>query len=387
MRQPPGFVKLDSDGQPFVLKLKKSLYGLHQSPRLWQHKLIGIFKELGYLQCAASECLLRHPSTGVIVVVFVDDIQFTGSGDQALLDAAFEQVAQQVDIKDLGQVRRFVGLNYSYGSDGSITLDQLHYINTLLARFGMLDAHGVRTPMVCGGDGGSARESPLLDAAELAEYQRLVGGLGWVATCTKPDTSYTVSQLQQRNTVARRSDWEAALRALRYLKEHPDGITYSSSGGAPQLIGYADASFAADKDTRRSHTGFVFLLAGGAVAWRSKRQQCVTLSTAEAEYVALCSAAKDAIPLLRALRFLGVQQRTVELLEDNTAAARLAADPAASQRTKHVDVQFHYVREQVRRGRITVVAVRTQEQHADVLTKALGVELHQFHTAALLGSA
>jgi hypothetical protein len=250
----------------------------------------------------------------------------------------------------------------------------------------MLDAHGARTPVACGGDGGGARESLLLEAAELAEYQRLVGALGWVATCTKPDIAYGVSQLQQRNLTARRSDWEAALRVLRYLKEHPEGITYRSGGGS-QLVGYADASFAADKETRRSHTGFVFLLAGGAVAWRSRRQQCVTLSTAEAEYVALCSAAKDAIPLLRAVRFLGVPQRTVRLLEDNTAAARLAADPAASQRTKHVDVQFHFVREQVQRGRIAVAAVRTQEQHADVLTKALGAEQHHFHTAALLGSA
>jgi hypothetical protein len=152
-----------------------------------------------------------------------------------------------------------------------------------------------------------------------------------------------------------------------------------------ELVGYADASFAADPVTRRSHTGYVFMLSGAAVQWRSKQQSLVTLSTAEAEYVALCAASKDAVSLAGLLAFLGFEQGPVTLLEDNTAAIRLAQDPAACKRTKHIDVQFHFVREQVLAGRIAVAAVSTERQHADVLTKALSAPKHHFHAGVIMG--
>jgi hypothetical protein len=152
------------------------------------------------------------------------------------------------------------------------------------------------------------------------------------------------------------------------------------------LVGFADASYASDHSTRRSHTGYVFTLGGAAVAWCSKKQRCVALSTTEAEYVALCEASKEVAWLRRQLDFLGHPQGPVTLFEDNSAAIFLANDDGAAHRTKHIDVKFHYVREQVARGVVQVVAVRTDEQHADVLTKALGVDKHHYHTNKLLGS-
>ena len=238
-------------------------------------------------------------------------------------------------------------------NDGSITLSQPDYINRLLERHHQIGAHPAHTPAATTSI--AAEESAELDGALVAEYQSMLGGLQWIATCTRPDISFTVSQLQRHMAQPKRCHMEAAKRVLRYLKGHPTGITYTrQEGAALQLIGYADASFASDTSTRRSQTGYAFVLCGAAVVWRSRLQPCVTLSSTEA---------------------------------DNAAAIRLAADTGASQRTKHIDVKYHYVREQVQNKLVSVESVRTQEQHADVLTKVLGTVQHHFHTAALLGSA
>jgi transposase InsO family protein len=382
---PPGFKKIGSDGRPMVLRLKKSLYGLHQSPRLWHKELSAFLQQHGFEACVEADCcVLYNKTSGVVLVVYVDDILATGTADGAQLRAVFELIASRFEMKDLGFPSKFLGINFKRAADGGITLVQDAYINTLLERFSMADAHPVHTPMAT--DLTLGLNSPLLEAEPEAEYKRLVGSLQWLATCTRLDISYTVSQLQQRMQAPRQCDMAAARRALAYLKGHPIGITYRRTGAEVQLVGYADASYASDAATRRSHTGFVFTLGGAAVAWCSKKQRCVTLSTTEAEYVALCEASKEVPWLRRQLAFLGHSQGPVSLLEDNSAAIFLANDDGAAHRTKHIDVKFHYVREQVANGVVRVAAVRTDQQHADVLTKALGGERHHYHTGKLLGS-
>jgi hypothetical protein len=265
-------------------------------------------------------------------------------------------------------------------------LTQHGYTARVLKEHGMQSAHGARTPSA-GAAVTDDRSAPLA-ASAAATYRTLMGELGWLAMCTRPDIAYDVSQLQRVTAAPLECHMEAAKRILRYLASNGGGLAYGRLAGEQrlELVGYADASFAADNVTRRSHTGYVFMLGGAAVQWRSKQQSLVTLSTAEAEYVALCSASKDAVSLAALLSFLGVEQGPVTLFEDNAAAIRLASDPAACKRTKHIDVQYHFVREQVQAGRIGVVAVSTELQHADVLTKALHAPKHHFHAAAIMGS-
>jgi transposase InsO family protein len=381
---PPGFKRIGNDGRPMVLRLKKSLYGLHQAPRLWYEQLSAFLKQHGFEACVEGDCcVLYNKATGVILVVYVDDMLATGTADGEQLRAVFELVASRFEMKDLGFPSKFLGINFNRTADGSITLVQDAYISAVVERFGMADAHSAHTPMAT--DLTASLNSPLLDTELQAQYQRLVGSLQWLATSTRLDISHTVSQLQQRVQAPRQCDMAAGRRVLAYLKGHPFGITYRCTGKGVRLLGFADASYASDAATRRSHTGYVFTLAGAAVAWRSKKQQCVTLSTTEAEYVALCEASKEVAWLRRQLDFLGHPQGPIPLFEDNSAAIYLANDDGAAHRTKHIDVKFHYVREQVAKGVVRVVAVRTDEQHADVLTKALGRERHHYHTNALLG--
>lgn len=386
VRQPQGYVQYGKDGKPQVFRLRKSLYGLHQSPKLWHNKLIEKLLRHDFQQSPVDPCVLINRTSGAIVVIYVDDIFITGSADRAVLAAVIDLIGKDFSVKDLGFPSRFLGVNFTRLSDGSVTLSQHTYIDSILAKHGMQDAHPAHTP--AGSTVTIVEESPPLQGAAVRAYQSMVGELGWVAVWTKPEICFTVSQLQQFMQEPRQCHLDAAKRVLRYLKGHPEGVTYKRREGAElQLEGYADASYANCRETRRSHTGYVFLLCGAAVAWSSKRQPCVTLSTAEAEYVALCAASKQVPPLVQLLEFLGYPQKPVRILEDNTAAIRLASDPAASQRTKHIDVRFHFVREQVAQGVVIIESVRTQAQHADVLTKALSVEQHHFHKAALLGSA
>jgi len=386
VRQPEGYVQRGADGEPLVMQLHKGLYGLHQSPKLWHRKLVDFLLQHGFVQSSADACVLRNSSNGVIVVIYVDDVFTTGSADNGVLQATVDLIASEFAIKDLGFPTRFLGINFTRHNDGSITLSQPDYINTLLERHHQIGAHPAHTPAATTTI--AAEESAELNGAQVAEYQSMLGGLQWIATCTRPDISFTVSQLQRHMAQPKRCHMEAAKRVLRYLMGHPIGITYRRQEGAElQLIGYADASFASDSSTRRSQTGYAFLLCGAAVVWRSRLQPCVTLSSTEAEYVALCDASKEVRPLAQLLEFLGAEQGVVRIMEDNAAPIRLAADTGASQRTKHIDVKYHYVREQVQNRLVSVESVRTQEQHADVLTKVLGTVQHHFHTAALLGSA
>ena len=385
VNQPEGFVRRGVNGEPLVLRLRKSLYGLCQSPKLWHETLIEVLRKHGFQQAAADQCVLFNSGTGVIIAMHVDDILFAGRG--AALRSAIDIIGGALAIKDLGQARRYLGINFRRGDDGSVTMSQRDFIDSLLDKFSMLDAHEVETPATAQVSFSADGESPLLEERAVTMYQSLVGALQWLATCTRPDISFAVSQLQRHMAAPRQCHLEGAKRVLRYLKGNKGGITYRRQQGKElQLFGYADASFASSPD-RRSHTGYVFMLCGAAVAWRSAKQPCVTLSTAEAEYVALCAACKEVPVMVQLLEFLGVRQGPVRLLEDNTAAVRLAVDAGACQRTKHIDVKFHFVREMVAKKAVEVEAVRTEAQHADVLTKALPRVQHAFHSAALLGSS
>jgi len=226
----------------------------------------------------------------------------------------------------------------------------------------------------------------LLEAGRAERYRSIVGGLLWVSTCTRPDIAFTVSVLAQHVASPCEHHLLMATRVLLYLKAHPSGITYRHSQQQPQLIGYADASYASDVFDRRSTSGYVFMLAGAAVAWRAKKQSEVVNSTTEAEYIALFFAGRQAHMLAQLFNFIGLSQHgPVRIYEDNTAAKLIAEDVSSQQRTKHIDVKYHSIREMVARGEVEIVMVGTRGQHADICTKPLNSTLHAVHKAAVLG--
>lgn len=201
------------------------------------------------------------------------------------------------------------------------------------------------------------------------QYAELVGSLLYLCNQTRPDLGFAVGRLARKMANPTEGDMTAAKGVVRYLAGTRNmGLVY---GPAQTLAGWVDSDFAGDVESRKSTTGFLFTLHGGAISWRSRLQRLVTGSTAEAEYVAASEAVKDSIWLRRLAGDLGEDASAVTLGEDNQACIAMASNPASSTRTKHVDVCYHLVRDYVERGEVKLRYVPTGDMPADGLTKPL----------------
>ncbi len=202
-------------------------------------------------------------------------------------------------------------------------------------------------------------------------YQSMVGSLLYAAMATRPDIAQAVSVVSKFNANPNAAHLMAVKRILRYLKGTLNLALKYERSDSGTLIGYSDADWAGDQDDRRSTTGNVFLLGGGAVSWLSKKQSTVALSTAEAEYVALSQAAQECVWFRRLLSDLGMDVSPVMILEDNQGAIAIAKNPVDNSRTKHIDIRYHYICECVQNGQIQLQYCPTDDMKADILTKPL----------------
>lgn len=223
---------------------------------------------------------------------------------------------------------------------------------------------------------------PIEEESELDvfPFREAVGSLMYAMVCTRPDIAYAVNQVAQFCNSPKRVHWEAVKRIFAYLKGTADyGITFSSyKQGQNVLVSYSDSDYAGDVSTRRSTTGYILMLNNGPVTWCSQRQKCTSLSTTEAEYVAMCETAKETSWMRRLLSGIGCEQiGPTKLLCDNQGAIKLVHNPEFHRRTKHIDVKFHYVREKKEDGTLDVNYINTKCQLADILTKALSGPLFQ----------
>jgi hypothetical protein len=306
-------------------------------------------------------------------------------GEKSEVDNIKKKLSTLYDMTDLGPVKRFLGICVE--RDGNtVKIHQKPYIDNLLQRYGMQDCSPVATPMQPGttlqNDDGTVK----LQGKETTWYKQLVGSLMYLMTATRPDLAYTMSRLSKFFEQPSEMHANAAKRVLRYLKGTTGkGIKYNGNG---VFAGYTDADFAGDVDDRKSTGGFVFILHGGAVSWKAKKQALPALSTVEAEYIAGAEATKEAVSLGRLLhRDLGMQLSTVipTLLHfDNQGAMALASNNGnAHNRTKHIDVKWHFIRAYIENGLIKVSYLPTAVMVADIMTKALAKERHLQHMHAM----
>ena len=187
--------------------------------------------------------------------------------------------------------------------------------------------------------------SPLMDKSV---YQEAVGSLMYLMICSRPDIAYSVDQVAQFCQNPRKVHFIAVQRILAYLKgTSKHGIAYEATNNSLIQISYSDSDYAGDSETRRSTSGFLFTYNGGPITWGSRRQSCVSVSTMEAEYVAMCESAKDVAWTRQLLSGIGCDQEApTGLLCDNQGALNHISNPEFHRRTKHIDVQLHYVRDQ-----------------------------------------
>lgn len=259
-----------------------------------------------------------------------------------------------------------------------IYLDQEAYIDEVIKRFRLEKAATFSTPAVdrtalVKGDGSEQEADQHL-------YQQGVGSLAWLAICTRPDVSYAWGQLSQSCSKPTVRNWNGVLHVLRYVKRtHGLRLVFGGIGGGtpPYLHGYCDADYAGDHTDRHSVSGHLFMLNRGPISWTSAKQRCVATSTTEAEYIALSEASKQGQWIRTLLKeihrenLLGKGGNTVQIFGDNQASLAIAEDPMSHRRTKHIDVRYHYVRQLIAFGKMSVEYVQTEDMLADVLTKPL----------------
>ena len=368
MAQPPGYEK---GGPRTTCHLKKALYGLKQAPRAWHTKLKGELESMGFeaSETDAGLYIQRSKEDNVYILVYVDDILIATKQEDNVI-AVKDVLMKTFDARDLGEASYFVGWEIERDrSMKTLKITQKRMTKDLVVKYGLEEGKTKATPLSVGIKL-SKDEGEMLDTRE-HHYSELVGSLLYLSVCTRPDIAQAVGALARYMSKPTTQHWQAAKGVLRYLAGKADnGIVYGQN--EKMLVGYCDADYAGDLDTRRSTTGYDFLLNDGAISWSSRLQATVAVSTAEAEYMAAAQAVKEALWLRKLMMDLGKPLETVELHSDNQAALSLLKNPIASARSKHIDVIYHFARERVARKEVKFDYCRTDKMIADIMTKALG---------------
>ncbi|XP_024199917.1 uncharacterized mitochondrial protein AtMg00810-like [Rosa chinensis] len=369
MIPPPGLRRQGEEH--LVCRLHKSLYGLKQASRQWFTKFSVAMQSAGYVQSKADYSLFtrKQGKSFIVLLIYVDDILITGN-DSASISALKNFLHSQFRIKDLGNLKYFLGIEVSPSAHG-IFISQRKYALEIIKDAGLLGVAPIDTPM--------ERGLKLSDKSELlkdpSRYRRLVGRLIYL-TVTRPDITYPVHVLSRFMHEPRKCHMESALRVMRYLKNAPGQGLFFSSESDLSLRAYCDSDWAGCPITRRSTTGYCVFLGPSLVLWRSKRQKTVSLSSAEAEYRAMTRACYELTWLGFLLQDLGVLQSKPALLYcDNKAVLHIAANPVFHERTRHIEMDCHYIRDKIQDGSVVTKFVSSPHQLADVLTKALGKEV------------
>ena len=371
MLQPEGFVK--AGGR--VCRLKRALYGLKQSSRVWNTQLDAALQDFGLHRSAVDPCLYWsfQGDKLLFVTIYVDDfLIFTN--DLNMKQKLKANLNRRFKMKDLGQASHCLGIRITRNrEDGKLWLDQQAYVEDIVKRFGMADCYPVAMP---------AEPSLRLDktmspgtkeeAEEMQKvpYKEAVGCLSFAAQVTRPDIAFAVNMVSQFAANPGKQHWEAVKRIFRYLKGTASKKLEYSKEGADQIRGYTDADWGGDPDDRRSTTGYVFTLQGGAISWNVKKQPTVALSSCEAEYMALSRTIQEAMwwNNLRAQMF---KVEPVDLYCDNQSAIAIASNGSYNPRTKHVSIRYHFVHESLQHGLVKLGYISTSEQPADGFTKPM----------------
>ncbi|WJX42094.1 hypothetical protein P8452_29365 [Trifolium repens] len=347
MQQPESFVEDNSK----VCLLKKSLYGLKQSPRQWYRRFDDFLLKTGFVRSNYDSCVYMMKKDEKIILyllLYVDDI-LIASSDKHEIQQLKVKLNGEFEMKDLGNAKKILGMDIVRDrSKGVLFLSQHDYLKKVVERFRMSDSKVVNTPL---GHHSklSIKQCPQSeDEKEKMEgtpYASGVGSIMYGMVCSRPDLSYAIS-----------------VGGLKYTRTDP---------GRDALEGYVDADYAGNVDTRKSLSGFVFTLFGTAVTWKANQQSVVALSTTQAEYIALVEGVKEAIWLKGMIGEMGISQGCVKIHCDSQSASHLANHQVYHERTKHIDIRLHFVRDMIETKEIMVEKIATEENPADMFTKSL----------------
>ncbi|KAL2893587.1 Retrovirus-related Pol polyprotein from transposon TNT 1-94 [Bienertia sinuspersici] len=377
LKPPLGYDKVP-EGQ--VCKLKRSLYGLKQASRQWNQELKHFLLHKGFKQCKRDYSLFCRFENGkyTIVLVYVDDLLISGD-DEEYISFLKQSLDNQFTIKDLGEMRYFLGLEVFRNREG-IVLNQRKYILDILTQMGLTHAKPSQCPFPKHVKL-STHEGKLLNEPE--QYRRLIGRLLYL-NLSRPDISYSVQQLSQFMSAPREPHWQAAIHLVKYLKGTCDlGLFYPRQGDL-EVTAFSDADWGSCTFTGRSLTGWCVFLGKCLVTWKTKKQKTVSKSSAESELRSLSHTTSEVVWVDGVLDELFFSTpKPIRLYGDNKAALYIANDPVMHDRTKHLRLDDFYVREHVDSGFICTEYLRSSSMIADIMTKSLSEQQHRFFMGKL----
>ena len=387
------FIKLPDgigrDGQ--VCKLLKALYGLRQSPRRWNEVLDATIKtKLGMQRSKTDPCLYTRTdpkASPLFLVVWVDDILVIGR-DAVDIDHVKSVFKSHFKIRDLGEASMYVGIAIRH-EHGRMVLSQEHYTRSLMDKHNLADAKPKTTPLPPTWSLSAAQAAQPLDPQAAGEYRTIVGEVMYLATATRPDLSFAASQLAQVMSTPTHVAMHAAKHVLRYISGAPGlSLCYSKTRAHPgELTAWVDATWASDTATARSVTGYVVVLNGAAVVWKTKKQTSVARSSCEAEYSALGELAAELQFVRSLLHDMHLAPDTpVVVHEDNQGALRIATNAETSSRSKHFNVAYHYTRELIQNNTIKLQYCPTEKMIADGFTKQIPAPRAIQHRNSIFGT-
>jgi len=343
MVAPPGLTSIQP-GQ--VCKLKKALYGLKQASREWFAKLSNFLISAGYTQSMNDHSLFINSSkrSFTTILVYVDDIVLAGNYKEEI-DRIREALNKTFKIKDLWDLRYFLGLEVERSKKG-IMINQRKYALELLKDAGLLACKLAITPMDNLVKISSTGSLPFTD---VHAYRRMIGRLMYL-TNTRPDITFSVQQLSQFLDKPTIAHYDAAIRILRYIKGAPSLVLFFSFSSSAHLKAFCDSDWGTCSDSRQSVTGFSVYLGNSLISWKSKKQGTVSKSSCEAEYRAMATVTCEIQWLVYLLQDFKVPFEQPSLLYcDNNSARYIAANPVFHERTKHIEIDCHIVREKIKR--------------------------------------
>ncbi|XP_076908128.1 uncharacterized protein LOC143564868 [Bidens hawaiensis] len=366
MHQPMGFRHRDYPDH--VCRLKKSLYGLKQAPRAWYQRFTDFVIQHGFTQCKTDNSLFiyHHGHDVAYLLIYVDDIILTTSSDQ-LRQRLMTVLADEFAMKDLGPLSYFLGISVIRTGD-TLFLSQQAYAKDIIHRAGMDSCKPAATPVDTQSKLASEPDSVFNDPTT---YRSLAGALQYL-TFTRPDIAYAVQQICMHMHSPCMAHWNALKRIIRYLQGTTDYGLHLRSSSALSIRAYTDADWAGCPDTRRSTSGYCVYLGNNLISWSSKRQSTISRSSAEAEYRGVANVVAEICWLRNLLLELHRPLTKASLVYcDNVSAIYLSGNPVQHQRTKHIELDIHFVREHVQKGLVRILHMPSRFQIADIFTKGL----------------
>ncbi|KAF7564387.1 uncharacterized protein PtrM4_152160, partial [Pyrenophora tritici-repentis] len=362
-----------------VLKVLRSLYGLKQAGRDWNLLLKGFLTEIGFTQSLADPCLFTHKGRGISLLVYVDDIAAAAklTSDLAWFD---EMLLTRFNSKNLGEIRKILGVRVTRDrANKAIYLDQQQYLETVLDKYGITSAK-YKSKKIPAADYEHLKPATPEDARiDSTQYSQIIGSLMYAMVFTRPDIAFVLGRLAQYMRDPVEMHGTALKNLMRYLRSTvKQKIRFGPGGDHQNEFGiYTDADWASDKTDRKSMSGGVGMFYGGPFSWAAKKQKSVATSSAESEYISQAMYAKQGQWAAQVLRDLGLHQYvnengiTVQMYGDNQGAIALVKNPHLHERSKHIDICYHFIRDLAEQKKLQISYIPTDEMVADGMTKPL----------------